>query len=226
MRERLRLTLVTAVLAAALSLGALAQTQSSSERTLKLSFPADGVVTLEAKNVTIREILAEWSRQTGAVFANAEKLPSQPQTLLFEQMPQSAVIDSLLRDAAGYLLAPQGGGPVATSNVASVYIIPTSRATSTGAFTSPAPAAFAPQVVTQGNPNDEIPPVTPATEEPPQPTSRPQPNQPTYLGNPGGIGGIVPITPVPSRGSGSGTTGRGGTPPPPPPPPTGGGAGS
>lgn len=227
MRSRLRTTVVATGLTGVLTLGALAQTQS--ERKLELSFPADGLVTLVAADVTARDILAEWTRQTGAVFVNAEKMPAEPLTLQFENMPQARVIDSILRSAAGYLLAPAGGGPVATSSVASVYIIPTSRATSTGAYNAPPVQTFAPQVLTPGSPNDEIPPVTPPTEQAPPQPEQPQPNRPTYLGTPGGIVPIVPVNPTRGGGAGSGGTTGGGTtggPPPPPPPPTGSGSGS
>lgn len=234
MREPLRTTATAAGLIATLTLGVLAQAPQATppmppqasplnlpaERGVQLTFPADGIVSLAARDVTVREIFAEWTRQTGATFTNAERLPAQPITVLYENMTQAAVIDSLLRSAAGYFLVPRGTGPVATSDMATVYIIPTSQPTTTSSYGAPAPTAYAPQVVTQGNPNDEIPPVTPATEEaPPQPEA-PRTNQPSYLGTPGGI---VPIVPVSSgRGSGAGSGGT--TPPPPPPPPTGSGS--
>lgn len=220
MRRHLRTSTAAAAWIAVLTLGVLAQTPT--QRKLELSFPADGLVTLVAQNVTVREILAEWTRQTGAAFTNAEKLAGDLQTLQYESQPETAVIDSLLRSAAGYFVAPRRGSPVMSSRIAMVYIIPTSRGTASTGFASSPSNVFAPPVLTAGSPDDEIPPVTPVAEpgEPGQ-AAPPPPgaNRPTYLGTPGGIGGIVPITPV-GRG---GSTG-GGTTPPPTPPPTGSGS--
>jgi hypothetical protein len=230
MRERLRTTAAAAGLVGMLTLGVFAQApQTPPATSLQLTFPAEGQVTLVATNVTVREILAEWTRLTGATFTNAEKMPAERLTVQYENMPQSAVVDSLLRSAAGYLLAAHGNGPAAVSNVATVYIIPTSQGTANAA-TAFQPQVFTPQIGTLGSPNDEIPPVSPVTEDQPppqqeQPPSRP--NQPTYLGTPGGIVPIVPVPPARGGGAGPGGAGGGTTPPPPPPPPpTGGGTGS
>ena len=51
-------------------------------RMLKLSLQ-NGTVALNAQNVTLREIFAEWQRQTGCQFVNAEKLPATPVALQF-----------------------------------------------------------------------------------------------------------------------------------------------
>jgi hypothetical protein len=212
MRTGIRTSTAALGWVAVLTLGVLAQTPT--ERKLEISFPADGLVTLVAQNVTLREIFAEWTRQTGAAFTNAEKLAGEPQTVQYENQPEAAVIDSLLRSAAGYFVAPQRGGPVMSSRIAMVYIIPTSRGTASTGFSSSPATAFAPPVLTPGNPNDEISPVTPATEPGQTASPQPEPNRPTYLGP-----GIVPITPVNSGGRGGGPGGAGGTSPPPTPPP-------
>lgn len=225
MRNHLRTSSAALAWAAVLTLGVLAQTPA--ERKLELTFPADGLVTLVAQNVTVREILAEWTRQTGAPFTNAEKLGNELQTVQYDNQPEAAVIDSLLRSAAGYFVAPRQRGPVMSSRIAMVYIIPTSRGTASSGFNSRPATAFAPPVLTAGSPDDEIPPVIPTTGEPApgQATPpRPEANRPTYLGTPGGIGGIVPITPVNPAGRGGGVGTGGGTTPPPTPPPTGSGS--
>src|SRR5262249_20609243 len=72
----------------------------SSQRKLQLSVK-DGLVTLVAQNVTVRDIMSEWQRRTGCQFVNAEKLTSGPLTLDFPGRPELEVIGALLRDSAG-----------------------------------------------------------------------------------------------------------------------------
>jgi hypothetical protein len=223
MFEQWRTAAVSTVLVGALSLGGLAQTPA--ERKLEISFPAEGLVTIVASGVTVREILAEWTRQTGTPFTNVDKLAGEPVSVQYESRHESDVIFSLLRSAAGVFMAPAGNGPVGTSRIASVYIVPTSRATANPSFNSPAgPAPFAPPVLTPGSPADEIPPVTPTADPtPPAQTQPPAGNRPPTVGTPGVFVPITPVNPV-GRGGGAGT--GGGTQPPPTPPPAGQGSGS
>src|SRR5471032_603765 len=62
---------------------AAAQSQAAmNARKLQVSF-ANGGVTVLATNVTLREILAEWSRQGGTKFVDAEKLAGGPVSFEF-----------------------------------------------------------------------------------------------------------------------------------------------
>jgi len=218
MHARVRTIAVAAALTAGLTLGTFAQTPAT--RTLELSFPEPGLVTLVASNVTVREILADWTKQTGAVFTNADRLAGGPVTVQYDRLPEEAVVRSLLRSAAGLMIVPRDPGPVALSRVASVYIVPTSRGTTTGTAYAPSmPAPVAADLVTPGSPDLEIPPALPGPENPPAQTP------PATVGRPNTPGVIVPIVPVIGTGSGRGGAGGGsrGTPPP---PPTGTGSGS
>src|SRR6187399_2464147 len=156
------------VLAVVLSLcgGAAAQAQTfgpNAVRVLNLSFDKDGRITLAAKNVSMREILAEWARQCGCYVVNAEKLTGAalPYPLLYEHETQGRVLESLLRQAAGYVLTPQRAGVVSRSNFETIYILPTSTAVASSSFAPPSVPAGAYPMPTPGGPDDELPPIVP-----------------------------------------------------------------
>jgi hypothetical protein len=135
---------------------------SRGERKLELSFK-DGTVTLDAQNVTIRDILMEWQRREGCQFVNADKLPTTPLTIQFSAgTPELDAIDSLLRGLAtpttgyGYIVAPGSGQNAAVCGA--VYILASSRPTSVSSFSPPSSVA-AP--IMTGSPDTEIPPVVP-----------------------------------------------------------------
>jgi hypothetical protein len=133
----------------------------STERILRLSLNADGTVNLAARNVTAREILAEWARQCQCFVVNAEQLPGGALMvpLQFEQASQSTVLATLLRQAAGYVLTPQRPGAQSASKYETIYILATS--TPVASAYVPPPAAAGPPPPTTGVPDNELPPVVP-----------------------------------------------------------------
>jgi hypothetical protein len=151
--------------------GTQATAQMSTERTLRLAFNIDGTVDLTAQNVSARDILAEWARLCGCHVVNAERLTGGAimLPLQFERASQSAVLQSLLRQAAGYVLTPRRATSQSASNYETIFILPTSSPT-TAAYVPP-PASNSVMVPTRGVPDDELPPVVPipnATAAPPQ----------------------------------------------------------
>jgi hypothetical protein len=210
------LTLLTALTGGAAVVRAQGAVPDST-RVLNLSFDQDGRVTLSARNVTIREILGEWARQCGCYVVNGDKVPGVPLAipLLYEHEAQAKVLESLLRQAAGYVLTPQRAGVVSKSNFETIYILATSNpvATSFQPVSTPNPYPMP----TAGAPDDELPPILPAgAPRPltnpsagpvPQPpgsegrgTGMPQPGQSTMpTARPGGLPStFVPIRPVDS----------------------------
>jgi hypothetical protein len=201
----------------------VAQEPPPIQKRLQLSFDGKGNVTLIAQGVTLQEILSEWTRIGGCYFPNAEKLSRAVIVpLQFEGVPELKVLDSLLRSAAGIVVAPRTTRTVGASSFEVVQILATSTASASGVYppinTMPAP------LTTPGSPDDEIPPVTPVNQG--QRGADPSANRPPPPPTAGvpGTGVFVPIQPVTS-GSGPG---RGGTPTPQPgaPPPGSSGAGS
>jgi len=205
--------LISCVLAVVLSLcgGAAANAQTfgpDSPRALSLSFDQDGRVTLAAKGVSIREILAEWARQCGCYIVNGDKLTGAtlPYPLLYERESQGRVLESLLRQTTGYVLTPQRAGVLSRSNFETIYILPTSTAIASSSSFAPAsvPAPAYP-MPTPGGPDDELPPIVPMAAPG---IPRPPVGAPAPPGEPGyGANSQAPASNVPSpRPPGTATT--------------------
>ena len=77
----------------------------------------NGLVTLEANNVTVREILAEWAKVGQTRIENGAKVGGGPVTLVLKDVPERDALDILLRSVSGYIAAPR---PVVLAD-ASVY---------------------------------------------------------------------------------------------------------
>ena len=96
---------------------------------------AAGLVTLDAVNAPLREILAEWERVGGTRIVNAERVAGPPVTLQLQRVPEQQALAVLLRSVAGYLAAPRRAGAPGASQYESVMILATSTppAATTGA---------------------------------------------------------------------------------------------
>lgn len=73
----------------------------------------DGLVNLQATNVPVRQVLAEWARVGGTKVVGGERVPGTPLTLSLEGVPEAKALDIVLRGAAGYVAAARavpGGG--------------------------------------------------------------------------------------------------------------------
>jgi hypothetical protein len=121
----------TAVLAAAVLLGAA----SAEAQQVKLQIQ-DGRVTLEAHNVPVRQILAEWARVGGAKVVNGDKVVGAPVTLQLQNVPERQALDTILRGVSGYMLAVRPDGVSGISAFDRIMILPTSAAPRS----APAPA--------------------------------------------------------------------------------------
>jgi hypothetical protein len=143
MKMMLRVALATALVTSAVATRAWAGE-------LKLTI-SNGHVTLIAKDVTVREILAEWARVGQARIVNAEKLTGGPVTLELTDVPEAGALDAILRSAAGYVAAPRTAGAPGASVYDRIMILASSR-----------------------------PPAAPVNSPPPF-TSRPMPQVPTAL---------------------------------------------
>ncbi len=94
---------------------------------LRLSFHG-GHITIEASNVPLREILAEWSRLGGTRIVGLEKVAGPPVTLTLTDQPESRALEVLLRPLAGYLAAPRHDPRTGASVYDRVFLLPTSVA--------------------------------------------------------------------------------------------------
>lgn len=123
---------------ATIVVGVVLAQPSAARAEVRLSI-ADGHVTLDASNATVRQILDEWARVGQTKFVNVERLTGAPLTLQLTHVPEARALDILLRAVSGYLLAPR---PVAVANASQfdrILVMPTS--TPPRASTTPAASA-------------------------------------------------------------------------------------
>lgn len=95
--------------AAARLIGVLALTLAAGHAhaaELTLEF-RDGLVTLVARDVSVRQILDEWATVGQTLIVNAEQASATPVTLQIDAVPERKALDMVLRSAAGYLAAPR-----------------------------------------------------------------------------------------------------------------------
>jgi hypothetical protein len=141
---------------------------------LKLTI-ADGKVTLDADNVPLRAILAEWTRVGETQIVNAEKLTGAPITVHLANVPEAQALDIVLRSASGYMAAPRPAGAAGASRYDRVIILASSRPTVTGpppAFTNQQQPRFQPPPPMVPQPGDEADDDQEPSEEAP-PTAMP-----------------------------------------------------
>ena len=67
----------------------------------------DGLVSMDAQDVTVRQILAEWARVGQTRIINAERIIGGPITLKLENVPEKQALDIILRSIPGYMALPR-----------------------------------------------------------------------------------------------------------------------
>lgn len=134
-----------AILTALVVLAALPA--SAQQLTLQIH---DGLVTMTAAAVPVRQILAEWARVGGTRVVGAERIAAQPLTLTLDNVPEAKALDIILRGAAGYVAAARAVPGSGSSSYDRILVLATS--------TAPAATAAA------GRPGSRLP--TAAVQEP------------------------------------------------------------
>jgi hypothetical protein len=130
---------------------------------LRLSI-ANGRVTLVAQDVTVKQILDEWSRLGQTTIVGAERLSSASVSLELKDVSEGSALESLLRSASGYIAKPRTTAAGA-STYDRILIMPTSRPPAV----SPTPAPFA----NRAQPPIAVPPVVEDDEPEPNPIMPP-----------------------------------------------------
>lgn len=131
---------------------ALASPSAAGQVTLVIR---DGLVTLDAKDATLREILVEWARVGHTRVVNAERVSGGPVTVQLTDVPERQALDTLLRAAAGYLAVSRAASQASDSIYDRIVIMPGTRPTVTPASPSSSrasqqtPAASRDRVVSQ-----------------------------------------------------------------------------
>ena len=117
---------------------------------------ANGRATIIAKDVPVRQILAEWAKVGDTKLVNAEKLMGGPVTLELIDVPEKEALDIILRTAAGYIAAPRPANLAGASQFDRVIILATSRPpAATASMPPPAFGRPAVQPVVQQPPPDD-----------------------------------------------------------------------
>ena len=76
---------------------------------LKVSFN-DGLVSVDATAVPVRQILNEWAKQGGTKVVGVERITGAPLTIKLIDVPESRALEVILRSVAGYMAAPRASG--------------------------------------------------------------------------------------------------------------------
>jgi hypothetical protein len=99
----------------------------------------DGLVTLQATNVPVRQVLAEWAKVGGTKVIGGERLGGAPLTLSLQGVPEAKALDIVLRGAAGYMAAARVVPGTGRSGYDRILVLATSTPPAGGS--SPATAA-------------------------------------------------------------------------------------
>ncbi len=144
----------------------------------------NGRVTLQARDATVREILAEWARVGKVTVVNAEKVMGAPLTLDLQDVPEAQALNVVLRSVSGYMAAARLE-PASTASIYDRIVVmaaPRTALVASGSTAPPAPVQY-PQYrgMPGGMPNPTM------LDDQDEPTAPP----PTYPGMPAGYPGAA-----------------------------------
>lgn len=163
----------------------------------------DGLVTLVAKDATIRQILAEWARVGQTKIVNAEKIAGAPVSIELSDVPEKQALDILLRSVNGYLAAPRPTIAPNASRFDRILVLPAAaqpRSVSSSA-SAPAPPPL-PQPVPPPQQRFQLAPLPPEFEEAPVQIQNPNPNLPVDPNQRQPVVNAVPPAVPPPYGAG------------------------
>jgi hypothetical protein len=144
----------------------------------------DGLVSVNATDVTVRQILAEWARVGQTKIVNGEGVAGGPVTLQITDVPEEQALDILLRTASGYLAAPRSVPVANASRFDRILVMPTSAPSRSSASPAP-PLAQAQRPATfQFDRDPDDPPVNGRPAPPPAPPLSQQPGFAPVAGSP------------------------------------------
>ncbi len=105
-----------------LALGVAASATASADVQLTIQ---NGRVSLNAKDATLRQILAEWAKVGQTKIVNGERVPGPPLTMQFNNVPEQQALDTLLRGLSGYVAQTRGMIVPNLSRFDSILVMPT-----------------------------------------------------------------------------------------------------
>ena len=149
----------------------------------------NGLVTLNARNATVREILAEWARVGGTRILNGERVPGGPITIQLTDVPEERALEVVLRSVSGYMAAPRRVVTSDRSRFERIFVLPTSsppRQTAASPAPLRQPAAF------PGTFNPQFNPPFPQPNDFPVDDDQDGPRPVNVIPNAGGPGASFP----------------------------------
>jgi hypothetical protein len=164
----------------------------------------DGLVSIDAQDVTVRQILTEWARVGKTRFVNGERITGGPITMKFDAVPEKQALDTVLRSIPGYVAMPRAALAADASLYDRILIMPTTTAVAaprtqqpTAGFPGMQPGMFGGAAnVTQLRPAPAPAPLSPGAL-PDIPTSAEQPDD-AAIANAAAAGLVaVPAPPAP-----------------------------
>ncbi len=135
----------------------------------------DGRVSLEAKDATLRQILAEWARVGQTRIVNGERVPGGPLTIKFANVPEEQALDMVLRSLTGYVAAPRAGSASNLSRFDRIVVMPSiAQPPPAVAAAAPAPTYQQPTFQTPFPANGPVQPIpgVPDDQEDDRPAQR------------------------------------------------------
>ena len=108
----------------------------------------DGKVSIDAQDVTIRQILTEWARIGKTKIVNIERLMGGPITIKFDGVPEKQALEIVLRTVPGFVAAPRETFESNASVYSTILIMATTTPVAALRPTTQPPAGMG-----QGNPN-------------------------------------------------------------------------
>jgi len=104
----------------------------------------NGLVTLNARDATVRQILAEWARVGRTTVVNGEKISGAPLTIQLTNIPEKKALEILLRTLSGYVAAPRPMPIENASHFDRIIVMPTTASARPATAATPAAPARAP----------------------------------------------------------------------------------
>jgi hypothetical protein len=101
----------------------------------------DGLVSMDAQDVTVQQILTEWARIGKTQIMNVERITGGPMTLKLEAVPEKQALGIILRSIPGYMAQPRAAQIADASLYERILIMPTT--TAVAALPRPQQPAFA-----------------------------------------------------------------------------------
>ena len=143
----------------------------------------EGLVTVDATSVPVRQILNEWSKKGGTKVIGVERVTGAPLTIKLVDVPEAKALEVILRSVAGYMAAPRSAGE-GLSMYDRILVMATS---STPAPSTPARPAPQPNPAFNGT-QRFIPPQRQVSEDDEQREEDPTPPNPPVFTFPGAPG--------------------------------------